>query len=386
MFDPSRLKGVGVAVASVALALAGFSLLSRAAAGGRPSWLAGGDSTIEGGQDRIIGGRIKGAALQARRRSDADRDDLGVILGASAVGMGIDPTLLGGGADAKVPSRWLSLYANGANVEDLHDLAGLLFTSALRPGLLVLGLHPGLLARSDDYLSDRMTLDADGFRKELAAKHLIQAKEELESLTVVPVNVAFPNRTRISNRTRGLASLAKRRMFAALEMGVEALYPADKDPWAVRLLVEDSAEPEREADAEGRKATVRDQAEGPMREGLAGPVKDKGWLGPQNYPADGANARALVAIIREARGRGIEVVVLLLPESSSLRALIPPEAMGCLRGALEGGFGPAAPPVIDLRSSLADDQFHDSIHPRKSGREAATRRLMDALRARERKP
>ena len=41
MFDPSRLKGVGVAVSSVALALAGFSVLSMAVAGGRPSWLGG---------------------------------------------------------------------------------------------------------------------------------------------------------------------------------------------------------------------------------------------------------------------------------------------------------------------------------------------------------
>ena len=88
---------------------------------------------------------------------------------------------------------------------------------------------------------------------------------------MVPINRAFPNRTRISNRIRGLANQAKRRMFATLDMGVEALYPADKNPWAVRLLFEDAAEPEREANAEGRTATVRDQAEGPMREGAGRP-------------------------------------------------------------------------------------------------------------------
>jgi hypothetical protein len=382
MYDPSRLKGMGVAIASVTLALAGFSLLAQAVAGGRPAWLAGGDSTIEGGQDRIVGGRIKAVALQARSSKDAGLDDLGVILGASAVGMDLDTARLMAAADAKIPRHWLSLSANGANAEDLHDLAGLLFTSGLRPKLLVLGIHPGTLARSDEYLTDRMTLDAEGFRKELADKHLIQAKEEFEALSVVPVNLAFPNRTRVSNRIRGLASTAKRRMFAALKMGVEALYPAEKDPWGVRLLIEDAEEPGREADAEGRKATVRDQAEGPMRAGLAGPVNDKGWLTPGAYSSEGVNARALVDLIKEARASGTEVVVLLMPEASDLRDSIPPEAIRCLRESFDRGFGPASPPVIDLRACLADDQFHGTIHATKSGREAATARLIEALRAR----
>ncbi len=297
--------------------------------------------------------------------------------------MGIDPALLEAGADAKVPAHWLSLSANGANMADLKDLAELLFESSLHTKLLVLGLHPGLLARSDDYLSDRMTLDTEGFRKEVASKHIIQAKEELEALSVVLVNLAFPNRTRVSNQIRGLASKAKRRMFAAIALDVEALYPADPNPWAVRLLVEDAAEPEREANAEGRTATVRDQAEGPMREGLLGPVKDKGWSSPECYSSDGTNARALIDLIREARERGTEVVVMLLPESSSLRESIPPVAMQSLREALERGFGADSPLVVDLRASLSDDLFHDSIHPRKSGRELTTGRLLRALKGRQ---
>jgi hypothetical protein len=384
MYDPARLKGVLVATSVVAMALLGFSALSIAMAGGRPSWLAKGDSTIEGGQEKLIGGRIAGVAVQARSRPGEDLADLGVIFGASAVGMGIDPRTLEREADSKIPAHWLSLYANGANVADLHDLSAMLFQGGIRPKLLVLGIHPGLLARSDDYLSDRTSIDFTSFRRELAAKHALMAKDELGALSVIPLNWAFPNRTRISNLVRGLASSAKRRMFASLKMGVEALYPADPNPWGVRLLVEDAEEPAREAAAEGRKATVRDQAEGPMREGLAGPVKDKGWNNADAYSLEGANALALVSIIREARAGGIEVAVLLLPEASNLRNSVPQEAMNSLRVALDRAFGAAAlPPVIDLRDALADSQFHDSIHPRKVGREITTRRLIDALRARK---
>jgi hypothetical protein len=380
MYDPSRLKGIGLAIGSVTLLLAGFSLAAQAIAGGRPAWLSGGgDSTIEGGQDRIVGGRIKAAALEARRKP---LDDLGVILGSSAVGTDIAPARLEAAGDAGIPRRWLSLSANGANAEDLRELAGLLLTSGLRPKLLLLGIHPGSLARSDSYLDDRMTLDTDGFRRELAARHLIQAKEELEDLTVIPVNVAFPNRTRVSNRVRGLASKAKRRMFAALGMGVEALYPADRQPWDILIEGEDAEEPERHANAEGRTATVRDLAEGPMRAGLGGPVNDKGWLTPGAYSSEGANARALVDLVRQARATGAEVVLLLMPEATSLREAVPPGAVASLREALDRGFGPEAPPVIDLRAALSDDEFAGTIHATKAGRQATTARLIEALRAR----
>ena len=384
MYDLSRLRGVIVAASVVMLALAGFSALSIATAGGRPSWLARGDSTIEGGQERVVGGRIAG--VSARARKGEDLTDLGVLLGSSAVGMGIDPKILEAEAGTDLPGHWLSLYANGANMADLRGLAELLFQSDLRPRLLVLGIHPGLLARSDDYLTDRLSFDTNSLRQELAAKHLIAAKEELEALSAVPLNWAFPNRTRISNLTRGLASSTKRQVFARFGMDATSLYPAEPDPWSVRLLVKDADEPKREAAAEGRAATVRDQPEGPMREGLGGPVKDKGWANPDAYPVDGDNPEALIAVLREAHARHIEVVVLLLPESTRLRATSPPQAMITLRNALVRGFDPDLPRLIDLRAAIPDRDFHDSIHPARVGREATTRQLLEALRNRKTPP
>jgi hypothetical protein len=204
------------------------------------------------------------------------------------------------------------------------------------------------------------------------------AKAELETLLTAPMNRAFPNRTRVSHHVRGLAADAKRRLFAALGLGADSLYAPDSNPWAVRLLVADDDAP-RDHDA-GRRVFVRDQPEGPMREGPGGAVKDKGWIEPSCYSADGDNARALIAIIREARARRIKVVILLLPEGSRLRAEVPPEAMDCLHEALRKGFGTDAPPVFDFRNLLADSSFHDTIHPDRAGRQATTRALAEALR------
>jgi hypothetical protein len=381
MFDLVRLRGVVAALAVVALGLSMWSLLARATAGVASRWLSEGDSTMEGGQDAVVGGRIAGVLAEARRRGGRPDADLGVLFGASSVGMAIDPTVLESAAGARIPARWLSLAANGANAEDLRGLADLLLTSVLHPRLLVLGFHPQMLARSDDYLSDQVRFDVTDLRRALAAGRLRTAQVELETLVVAPLNRAFPNRTRISHHIRGLAAEAKWRMFAALGLGVDSLFAPDPEPWVVRLLVEEhDAEPG--AEPEGRRVSVRDQREGPMRERPGGAVRNKGWSNPASYAADGANARALIAIIRAARARGIEVVIALLPEATTLRNSVPPEAMRCLRAALDRGFGTAAPPVIDLRAAIPDSMFHDSIHPRRPGRLAATRLLVEALRAR----
>jgi hypothetical protein len=380
MFDLRRLGGLMAAASAVALAMLALGGLTLATAGGRPGWLASGDSTIEGGQEAVVGGRIAGVIRQPGDKAPRPRGDLGVLFGSSAVGMGIDPRRLGSQAGPGDPKRWLSLYANGANLEDLDQVGRLVTDGPLRPRLLILGIHPGLLARSDDYLTDRLALDTRPLTQAIAARQPMTAKAELMALSTVPLNWIYPNRTRISNRLRGLASLARRGLFGSLGLGADALFRAEPDPWSVRLLIPDLEEARMVA-SEGRKATVRDAAEGPMRNAL-GEVKDKGWGDPTKYSADGPNARGLVDLIRRARGRGTEVVVLILPEAQSLRELIPPEAMQFLHRALDRGFPSDPPKVIDLRDALADSMFHDSIHPNKQGRELLTDRLAEALRGR----
>jgi hypothetical protein len=380
MFDPSRFRGVAAAITAVGLAMAGFSLLAQAAFRERPSWLSAGDSTMEGGQDAVVGRRISGVLAELRRRGKSSSDlDLGVVLGASAVGMGIEPKLLESSGDPRIPARWLSLYASGANVEDLRGLADILLGSGLRPRLLLLGIHPGLLARSDHYLSDDTVIDPSPFLGAVAGGRLRDAKDELMLLMAAPLNAAFPNRTRIGHGSRVFVIEAKRRMFARLGMGAESLYAPDRDPWTVRLLVDDPEEAPGKVEEGSTSGSVRELNEGVLRQGLRGAVRDKGWLDRASYSTEGQNARSLVAIVRQARERGIEIVIVLLPEASPMRAGMPAEAMECLRAVLRGAFGSASPPVVDLRDSIADDQFHDTVHPRREGRLAATRSLIKAL-------
>ena len=380
MIDPKRLRGIVAAAAGVAVALAACSLLAHAAAGGRPAWLAGGDSTIEGGQDAIVGGRIAGVSAEQRHKG-AKVEKLGVLLGASAIGTDVDPKLLAAEGGPGLPKRWLNLNANGANLDDLRDLSDLLLGSGLEPEVIVLGIHPGLLARSDKYLSDSTTFDFTGLKKEFAGRSVRGVQAEVESLASVPVNAAFPNRSRINYALRGVVSDLKRRGFASIGLGASALYAPDPDPWAVRELIPGQAEAQ-DVPAEGRNASVRDQATGPMFEGVFGAIRDKGWSDPGSYSVDGRNAKALIAMIRDARARGIEVKILILPERSDMRASVAPEATRCLRESLKIAFDGEPPPVIDLGDAMPDELFHDKLHLARQGQVETTRKLLAALRVR----
>ena len=271
MFDLSRFRGLAVAFFAMGMALTGCSLLAHTSFKARPFWLSQGDSTMEGGQDAVVGRRIAGILVEQRRSGKSSSDlDLGVVLGASAVSMAIEPTLLESSGNPRIPPRWLSLYANGANLSDLHGLADLLLGSGLRPRLLVLGIHPSLLARSDHYLSDEVSFNAAPFLAALAGRRLRDAKDEFMVFLGVFLNRAFPNRTRISHGSRVAAIDVKRRVFARLGLRADSLYTPDPDPWTVHLLMADLDENDRMVKTKYENVSVRELDEGVLRDGLRG--------------------------------------------------------------------------------------------------------------------
>lgn len=85
-------------------------------------------------------------------------------------------------------------------------------------------------------------------------------------------------------------------------------------------------------------------------------------------------AAALGEMVRLLR-RGGEVVVVLMPEHSELRAVVP-EPLA--RARLDAALGPGVR-VIDLRGALPDDAFADEVHVTGSSRGALTTALKRAL-------
>ena len=171
-----------------------------------------GDSTMEGGQDSVVGKRLAGVVWEKRHKGVPSDLDMAVILGPSGVSKDFAPTLLEEAAGPQIPQRWLCLAGNGANTTDLRGLADLLTASRLHVKLLVLAIHPALLARSDDYLSDSTNFDTRAFFAEMEGGNFTTAKLELAaalagfSEPVVPR--ADPNRAPLAcDRRRGEAQV-----------------------------------------------------------------------------------------------------------------------------------------------------------------------------------
>jgi hypothetical protein len=107
--------------------------------------------------------------------------------------------------------------------------------------------------------------------------------------------------------------------------------------------------------------------------------KKYGVFEPSHYSPDGPALRAFAAFAGRARAAGSQVVLVLVPESTVVRARMPPEAMNAIRTGLER-LGPDAPPLLDLRDTMPDDAFMDNLHMSEKARPAFTSILSDRLR------
>jgi hypothetical protein len=74
------------------------------------------------------------------------------------------------------------------------------------------------------------------------------------------------------------------------------------------------------------------------------------------------------------RDRGIEMISVVMPEHSAVRARYAPGVHEAFIAALPGK-------VVNLWSFLADDELYDHAHPMASGRERLTAELKELLGA-----
>ncbi|MEO6527845.1 MAG: hypothetical protein ABIP93_14595 [Gemmatimonadaceae bacterium] len=96
---------------------------------------------------------------------------------------------------------------------------------------------------------------------------------------------------------------------------------------------------------------------------------DAGWFTASLYGTSTANAQALRALLATAQHMSTHTIVLLMPESSELRRLVPTVARTALMAVL--GSEPDIS-IIDLQASMPDSLFHDYAHLNAAGRAAFT--------------
>jgi hypothetical protein len=353
MLEPARYLGIFVVVLSILAALVVEDLLLVAIVGHWPPWLLPHESPIGWEGTPIAAGKVAGVAVESRNPQSNGRRRLAVILGQSTAREGLDPTVL----EAQGPPtlRWLSLCGSGGSISFLTDPADVLFFSKLNPELVVLAINPYMLA-GHPYQPPTSYVEASGVLHHLGAGEFYQARTELASL-FESQSWIFEHRRIINHQMRVATFRSRLKLFQLCGLQADALYAPLKDPW----IVQRSGYPPHQSEQRLQRVWAASER--------------LGRFSPASYSVEDAPARSLVDIIAHSRLVGAKVYVVLMPEKSVWRNIVPPEAEKCLQAALANHFGETRPPVIDLRATLADDLFSDYYHLNTSGRDAASQLL-----------
>jgi hypothetical protein len=267
-----------------------------------------------------VAGRV--SAVVARRTPDDP--PLAVIVGSSSARAGLRPAALAAADPAH--HRWLNLAGTGSSFDELRYTFEPLFASRIDADVAVVAVHPGWLAGRivGDPAFDAILVSRSASRRSWLLFH----------------------QGRLAAMTRASLASVRERWLLALGVRFDAVYTPDGDPWRGYDV------------AHGVLDLIRDRGQITM-------WKRKRWFEPAWYARaseERANAAAVVGGCQRVARR---VVVVLMPESSALRAALPPEAEASLRAALATLRAP--PRVIDLRAAIPDALFADHIHLNEHG-------------------
>ena len=106
-----------------------------------------------------------------------------------------------------------------------------------------------------------------------------------------------------------------------------------------------------------------------------------GWLDPVAYRTYGDRGMEWLArTISGFRNRGSEVVIVSMPEASTMRARVPGIAQRMLVNSIKQQLPANTPAVLDFRDEIPDDMFADLVHLNDAGRSVFSERLARSLR------
>jgi hypothetical protein len=361
MFDFRRLREILMVLTCISIALIACRLFQALFVNRWPAWLPKSDWTFStiASYDRA-GTRLAGVLAEAHEPGTR----FAVSLGSSTIEAAVTPEIW----DTASPShRWVHLAGNAVYSDGLRGMGQIISESSLRPDLVVIGLNLGLLSQSDNYLdpfmndNDQFTLNA--LMDHLKTRQFRSVKQDIEELLVVPMNQVFPGRNRAGTAGRYVALEARLALFRFLGVRSEVLFRPGPTPWKVSHEAYGGPRP--------TEAALQYQFLAHER---------RGWFNPNNYAASRSGFVSFVQLVRRLRSTGAEVVLVLLPDSSRVRAAVPVEAERSLRTVLDENFRQDAPPVFDLRKSVSDDKFFDVVHVNPEGSQIFSRQFAKELK------
>lgn len=308
---------------------------------------------LDPNRQAALGRRL--VTIRATRAEQAQTLPIGVLIGQSTVREGLDIDHF----DAHTPDRlrWLNLGASGGSLLQLRYYAQPLLASDLGPAIVVVGLHSQWLAE--------LAPQAEDQRVRLAAGRGLGA--------VLDLMWGWRERNTLRNLTTIALGAARGKLLRSAGLPLEHQLLPDRG-----LGFADDGKPPESPWRAPRKYLALHADDGHL-----GRMRDLGdsygWFRPDSYPSDGSEADALRALLPRLETLAGRVVVVQMPEHSSLRDAIPPRATTILQAIVGAASRTDRITLIDHRHAIDDRLFYDAAHLNREGRAAYSSYLAQEL-------
>jgi hypothetical protein len=355
--EPSRLLALAAVIFAIGIGLVVLDLALSAVLGASPRFLRKEVVYSPSEFDRIaerISSAERAVADEERTRGiAASALPLTIVVGLSTAREDIDaPTLERAICRG---SRLLNLGSSGGSFSELRYYLGSLERTQLHPQAMLLAVHPV-------WMTSRVLLPE---RREPWG---MTGAWNLRDVRDVPQSFehslwSYTNRDAIHTLLTNELLKVRWQITAPFGLTLPSLVPrSSTDPWAPRYAY-----------------TQLHASPDFMRAQLA-TWKALGWFDSSSYMESRTEDTALIEIARLSGRLAEQSIVVLMPETSTLRLKTPLVAERALRAALtQSGY---EFPILDFRRSIADSLFYDYAHLNATGRGEFSRQLAAVLEGR----
>lgn len=296
--------------------------------------------------------RVAQTLREYREKRIAPQEFLAAIVGISEVREGIELRAM----TQIIGPRWrlLGLGGAGSGMGSVQSYANLLLESDLRPDLVILGVG---LPQLVDY-RPRPDAAQPNFSERVRSRSLRGLAVEQRNAMWI-----YSRREDISVSVEFSVLELRARLLAAFGVALPDVDAHKRSPWREMIKTD---WPEHFS-----TATLMAQEHD---------YESNGRFDLARYEDSPVSMSILIGIIEQFRRRGTRVVLVLMPQHSTLNRRIPPEALDILLRHLKINFPGNEPSILDLRMAIDDGGFVDLPHLNRRGSQALSRELGNRVR------
>ncbi|HEV3339854.1 MAG TPA: hypothetical protein VG125_05840, partial [Pirellulales bacterium] len=290
---------------------------------------------------------------------------LGVYLGVSTTATGIQRRFLD--ARATTADRWIVLSGAGLSFQNIESVMMPVFFCGLKPTTVVFGVHPQMLV-GERYLGNEASVGPQhvvGRRQRAIESHSARLPALRWLRKLCAKHWAAQHRFIMGEFLRAQIYTGRLCVFYFCGVTAEYLSTPAAEPWDDDPLLLWNLD-----DVENQFAQMQIDF-----------WTGRGHFERANYDPQGAQARALVRMIRAYRTLGAKVYLVIMPLRSTTRRVMPANAKPCLLEVIEKSFPDNPPTVIDFQDEIPDRYFADEAHLSKSGSDRLSKEVAEQLRA-----